>query len=155
MGVRASGAELYLAYARADIPPLFGLRHSEFWRQGFIRQGSNTFLLVTLDKSDHEAQFQYRDHFLSPTEFEWQSQNQTTKAGQAGISIADHQARDITVHLFVRAKARTAEGRGAPFYYLGPVDFRWWDGDKPITVQWVLKAAVPQQLWKEFGVPAP
>ena len=143
----------YKAYVRTDIPPLFGLKHSEFWRQGFIRQGNLTFLLVTLDKSGHQEEFKYKDHFVSPTEFQWQSQNQTAQQSKAGESIRDHRKMNIDVHLFVRAKGKTAEGRGAPFYYLGCVDFKSWEGDKPITVMWALKNPVPHQLWRELAVP--
>ena len=145
----------YKAYVRADIPPLFGLKHSEFWRQGFIRQGNNTFLLVTLDKSAQAEAFKYQDHFVSPSTFQWQSQNQTARDGKAGESIRDHQKLGIDVHLFVRATGKTAAGRGAPFYYLGCIDFVSWEGDRPITVQWRLRAAVPPLLWKELGIPQP
>jgi len=150
----SSGAAVpYKAYLRADIPPLFGLRHSEFWRQGFIRQGNLTFLLVTLDKSAHDEAFKYQDHFISSTEFQWQSQNQTTQTSKAGESIRDHRKLGIEVHLFVRAKGRGAEGRGAPFYYMGRVDFKSWEGNKPITVRWGMKSPVPKPLWTELGVP--
>jgi hypothetical protein len=147
-------AVLYKAYPRADIPPLFNLRHTEFWRQGFIRQPGHTFLLVTLDKSSHVAAFQYQDHFTSATEFQWQSQNQTTQASKAGQSIHDHRALGIDVHLFVRAKSKTPSGRGAPFYYLGLLNFKSWNGDKPITVDWTLQNPVPKALWSELNVPA-
>ena len=92
---------------------------------------------------------------MSPSTFQWQSQNQTARDGKAGESIRDHRKLGIDVHLFVRAKGKTAEGRGAPFYYLGGVDFVSWKGDRPITVQWSLRAAVPPLLWKELGIPEP
>ena len=154
VAVSSGAAVPYKAYVRADIPPLFGLKHSEFWRQGFIRQGNLTFLLVTLDKSGHEEAFKYQDRFISPNEFQWQSQNQTTQKSKAGESIRDHKQLGIAVHLFVRAKGKTPEGRGAPFYYLGRVNFKSWDGDKPITVRWVMQSSVPELLWKELGVNA-
>jgi superfamily II DNA or RNA helicase/HKD family nuclease len=152
IAVSSGAAVPYKAYVRADIPPLFGLKHSEFWRQGFIRQGNLTFLLVTLDKSAHEEAFKYQDHFISPNEFQWQSQNQTAQKSKAGESIRDHKKLGIDVHLFVRAKGKTPEGRGAPFYYLGRMDFKSWAGDKPITVQWIMQRPVPALLWKEFGI---
>jgi superfamily II DNA or RNA helicase/diadenosine tetraphosphate (Ap4A) HIT family hydrolase/HKD family nuclease len=154
VAVSSGAAVPYKAYVRADIPPLFGLKHSEFWRQGFIRQGNLTFLLVTLDKSAHEDAFKYQDHFISPNEFQWQSQNQTMQKSKAGESIRDHKKLGIDVHLFVRAKGKTPEGRGAPFYYLGRVNFESWEGDKPITVRWVMQSSVPELLWKELGVNA-
>ena len=146
---------LYKAYVRADIPPLFGLVYSGFyWQQGFIRQGQDTFLLVTLDKSAHEQAFQYQDHFITPSEFQWQSQNRTTQSSKDGLSIRDHAQLGISVHLFVRSKGKTPEGRGAPFYYLGRVIFNSWKGDKPITVKWNLEEPIPSLLWGELGVPS-
>jgi Domain of unknown function (DUF3427) len=153
-GIVAAGLPtLYKAYVRADIPPLFGLIYSSFyWQQGFIRQGDSTFLLVTLDKSAHEEAFRYQDHFVSPTEFQWQSQNRTTQSSKDGLSICDHVRMGIHVHLFVRSKGKTPDGRGAPFYYLGRVNFKSWHGEKPITVQWELQDSIPPLLWKELNV---
>jgi len=45
------------------------------------------------------------------------------------------------------------DGRGAPFYYCGPVEFLSWSGDKPITVIWRLSTAVPEPLREELAVP--
>jgi hypothetical protein len=106
--------------------------------------------LVTLDKSNHEAAFQYQDRFLSSTQLQWQSQNQTSQSSKAGISIRDHVKLGLAIHLFVRKKGKTQDGKGAPFYYLGKVNFRSWQGEKPITVQWNLACPVPDLLWKEF-----
>jgi len=154
VGANAIGAVVYKAYPRAEIAPLYGLTYSaSAWNQGFVRQGEHTFLLVTLDKADHTEAFQYKDHFVNPNEFQWQSQNRTTQASDAGQSIQSHIERGITVHLFVRAKAKTPDGRGAPFLYCGPVEFVSWNGEKPITVQWKLRTPVPSPLWAELEVP--
>jgi hypothetical protein len=108
---------------------------------------------VTLDKTDHEEAFQYRDHFLSPNEFEWQSQNRTTQKNNHGQLIKDHEQLGVTIHLFVRAKAKTREGKGETFLYCGLLDFESWSGEKPITVRWRLKTEVPAALRQELGVP--
>ena len=56
----------YNAYRRSEIAPLFDLPYSErYWGQGFVRQGNQTFLFVTLDKAENAENFEYRDHFLS------------------------------------------------------------------------------------------
>jgi hypothetical protein len=153
-GTSSVGTVPYKAYRRVEIAPLFGLPYSErYWGQGFVRQGNQTFLFVTLDKADQTEAFKYKDHFISANEFQWQSQNRTTQESDSGRSINAHKERGITVHLFVRAKPKLADGRGAPFYYCGPVEFLSWSGDKPITVVWRLSAAVPGPLWAELGVP--
>jgi hypothetical protein len=114
---------------------------------------NNTFLFVTLDKANQTEAFQYKDHFISANQFQWQSQNRTTQASESGQSICAHKERGITVHLFIRAKPKMADGRGAPFYYCGSVEFLSWTGDKPITVIWRLPTAVPEALREELGVP--
>lgn len=153
VGGRSVGAVPYKAYRRSEIAPLFDLPYSErYWGQGFVRQGNHTFLFVTLDKAEHAATFQYKDHFLSADRFQWQSQNRTTQQSEAGKSIQDHRGLGITVHLFVRAKGKTPSGTGAPFYYGGPVEFVSWTGEKPITVVWRLTKPVPSVLWKELSV---
>jgi superfamily II DNA or RNA helicase/HKD family nuclease len=154
VGGKSDGAVPYKAYRRSDIAPLFDLPYSErYWGQGFVRQGKHTFLFVTLDKAEHAENFQYKDHFLSADSFQWQSQNRTTQESDGGRSIRDHRSRGITVHLFVRAKAKTASGSGAPFYYCGPLEYVSWSGEKPITVVWKLTVSVPSPLWKELRVP--
>ncbi len=152
-GGRSVGVVPYKAYRRSEIAPLFDLPYSErYWGQGFVRQGNHTFLFVTLDKAEHAANFQYKDHFLSADHFQWQSQNRTTQQSEAGKSIQNHSARGITVHLFVRAKGKTPSGGGAPFYYCGPVEYMSWTGEKPITVIWKLLRSVPSALGKELDV---
>jgi hypothetical protein len=153
-GTNATGAVPYKAYRRADIAPLFGLPHSErYWGQGFVRQEKYTFLFVTLDKKDHVEAFQYKDHFLSPTEFQWQSQNRTTQESKDGASIQAPKEEGTSVQLFVRAKAKTRDGKGAPFLYCGALEFVSWSGEKPITVVWKLQTPVPEALRAELEVP--
>ena len=111
------------------------------------------FLLVTLDKAGHGAEFQYQDHFISRSEFEWQSQNRTARrAGRPGHPEPCG-ARNIAVHLFVRAQKKRAGGGSAPFVYCGDVQFMSWEGEKPITVQWKLPEEVPERLREVLGVP--
>jgi len=154
-GIAVVGAVPYKAYRRAEVAPLFGLPYSErYWGQGFVRQGHQMFLFVTLDKSEHADAFKYQDHFLSADIFQWQSQNRTTQASETGKAIAEHKARGIAVHLFVRARGKTPSGQGAPFYYCGPIDFISWSGDKPITVRWRLASPVPAPLRLEMGISA-
>jgi len=154
LGASAGRTVPYKAYRRAEIAPLFGLPYSErYWGQGFVRQGKHTFLFVTLDKTDHTETFQYKDHFLAADKFQWQSQNRTSQVSDAGRSIQTHSAQGIMVHLFVRGKSKLTDGRGAPFYYYGQVEFVSWSGDKPITVIWRLDNPVPHALWEEMAVP--
>jgi superfamily II DNA or RNA helicase/HKD family nuclease/diadenosine tetraphosphate (Ap4A) HIT family hydrolase len=153
-GTNVVGIQPYRRYRRDAIPNLFGLPYSErAWGQGFVRQGNTVFLFVTLDKTGHEEAFQYKDHFISPAEFEWQSQNRTTQKGDHGQLIRFHRERGAAIHLFVRSKAKTREGKGESFLYCGPVEFESWSGENPITVRWKLSVQVPSPLWTELNVP--
>ena len=145
---------LWKAYSREQIPGLFGLEfNAPVWQQGFVRRGDKTFLLVTLDKSTAADEHKYKDEFLSATDFQWQSQNQTTQASNAGQSIKEQKARGIEVLLFVRPRSKTRDGKAMPFVFCGQVDFISWDGDKPITVRGGLHNAVPDRLHLELKVP--
>jgi hypothetical protein len=113
-----------------------------------VVRGNDVFLLVTLDKGGHGAEFQYKDKFLSPTLFQWESQNRQRRDSEQGRMLRDHTARGIKVHLFVRRQKRDATGVGR-FVYCGPVQFQDWEGDQPITIRWALSGAVPERLRQE------
>ena len=116
-----------------------------------MRKEGHTFLLVTLDKQDADADFQYSDYFQDQSTFHWQSQNQTTPASKAGQSIKKHVAQGITVHLFVRQRKKEGN-KAAPFYYCGDLDFVDWEGGeekkKPISVTWRLQDELPKHLYE-------
>jgi len=149
--VAESGLTLWQSYVRSDIPPAFGLKFvPTVWNQGFVLQGGDMFLLVTLDKSLMPQEHRYGDRFISRDDFEWMSQNRTAQASKHGKAIQEHAARGISVHLLVRAQ-RKHGARGAPFIYCGNVDFTDWEGEKPIRVRWRLQAPLPDQLWSVFA----
>ena len=92
-GVGVQTPVLWKAYSREQIPSLFGLEfNASVWQQGFVRRGDKTFLLVTLDKSAAADEHKYKDEFLAPNSFQWQSQNRTTQASNDGKSIKEHAA---------------------------------------------------------------
>lgn len=106
---------------------------------------------MTLDKSGKSSDFQYKDRFLSPTLFQWESQNRTRRDDAQGRLISGHKAQGVPVHLFVRKTSKIAGGGSAPFVYRGDVEFVESEGGKPITVPWRLTEAVPDKLWADIG----
>jgi hypothetical protein len=140
-------------YAREAIPGLFGLKfNTSVWNQGFVFKNSQVFLLVTLDKSSAPAQHQYKDRFLSPDLFQWQSQNRQHRTGNVEQKLPRHVELGIPIHLFVRKAAKT-DGRTTPFVYCGTCEFVDWEGDRPITVRWRLMQALPPRWREVFGMP--
>ncbi len=148
-----SGLKLWERYHREAIPPALGLTFSQaIWNVGFIVRPPHIFLLVTLNKVDMNPDHRYADQFLSDREFNWQSQNRTTKTSKHGQMIHDHRAMGIHVHLLVRPTKRTGQ-TVTPFIYCGEVDFMSWEGNTPITVRFRLQEAVPRTLWSSLKVP--
>ncbi len=155
VGRRDGTLQLWRSYSREEIPRMFGLTFSpSIWQQGFIFQGGHIILLVTLDKDEHVDRFKYRDQFLSPDLFQWQSQNRTAQNGKHGQAIRDHEKLGIPVHLFVRSKTKGSHGGASPFLYSGRLRFQNWQGEKPITVQWRLDSPLPVELRTRLGVHA-
>jgi hypothetical protein len=148
LGRRDGELQLWRSYSREEIPPLFGFEFSTaIWNAGFVKRPGHIFLLTTLDKSGHGSAFQYKDHFISRSEFEWQSQNRTSQQSADGQDIRQHAERGFAVHLFVRGQKKTPRGGAAPFVYCGDVRFMEWESDRPITVRWKLPAEVPDGIW--------
>jgi superfamily II DNA or RNA helicase/diadenosine tetraphosphate (Ap4A) HIT family hydrolase len=147
------GAELWREYMRAEIPPYWGLEFSSAkWGQGFVRTDEHIFLLVTLDKGGLQAAHQYDDKFISSDIFQWVSQNRHTQEGKIGKVLKNHQLDNTPVHLFVRKRRLTQQGKAAPFMYCGDIEFVDWEGSKPITIRWRLKDRVPKYLHEIFGI---
>ena len=148
-----SGPELWRSYSREEIPPLFGLRFSTaVWNVGFVAKDQQIFLLVTLEKGDLIEEHQYEDKFVSPSQFRWKSQNRTTQASKHGQMLQLHKERKIPIHLFIR-RSKKIQGNPAPFYYCGSVNFAKWEGECPITIDWILPEPVPKNLQSLFRVP--
>jgi superfamily II DNA or RNA helicase len=155
MGMAAQkqeGLRLWERYLRDAIGPAFGLPFREaIWNAGFVPQPPHIFLLVTLEKDGMVDEHRYSDHFLSDTEFSWQSQNRTTQASKHGQMIRDHKARGFHVHLLVR-KTKKIGSKPAPFIYCGEVDFVRWESEQPITVTWRLRQTVPPSLFQALKI---
>ncbi len=144
---------LWHRYSRDAIPALFNCSYDATrWRQGYVFENNQVFLLVTLGKADLPKDHAYSDHFLSPAQFEWQSQNQMRRGDTRSTRISDHDTLGIPLRLFVR-KSKRVGGRTAPFVYCGELTFEEWKRDNPITVRYQLNEAVPEALWDELGVP--
>jgi superfamily II DNA or RNA helicase/diadenosine tetraphosphate (Ap4A) HIT family hydrolase/HKD family nuclease len=146
-GRRTDAIEHWREYPRRAIPSLFGFKFSEaLWNSGLVSLPGHLFLLVTIDKSGKSKDHQYRDRFLSPAVFQWESQNRTRRASKPGELIREHASRGVAVHLFVRRTGKLLGGGAAPFLYCGDVQFENWEGDQPITVRWRLSEPLPDHV---------
>ena len=142
------------AYARDQIPPLFGAPFTSAQRQvGVIHLPvpKRLLLLVTLDKQGMQQAHRYQDKFDSRTVFKWQSQNRTGPEGKIGQIISKHRDMGYQVHLFVRRTA-SHDGRAAPFVYCGELDFQESHGERPMNVIWRLHTPLDDETARKLGV---
>jgi hypothetical protein len=143
-----AGPETGRSYRRDEVPALLGMSGGgRAWQTGIVFQGQQMVLFVTLEKEGQPAEYAYRDRFLAPDRFQWQSQNRTPQGGTVGQAIRHHEERGIEVHLFVRRRAK-ADGRTLPFVYCGRLRFESWEGAKPITVRWQLERGLSEAVYR-------
>ncbi|MEP6494796.1 MAG: DUF3427 domain-containing protein [bacterium] len=148
----SSGPELWKAYKRSDIAERLGVKLvGREPQSGIVTRPKLIVLFVTIDKSGMAEEHRYQDQFVSPNEFQWQSQNRTAQSSEFAQRLRDHVNLGIRVHLCVRARAKV-NGVTMPFVYCGELAFVRWEGEKPITVWWRLRSAVPANLREKLGI---
>ncbi|MDG1206305.1 MAG: DUF3427 domain-containing protein, partial [Pseudomonadales bacterium] len=146
--------DLYLhnSFMREEIPALFGLEfNTGLWQSGHVcpKGHPDQYLFVTLNKQSHAVDHRYHDYFIDRQTFHWQSQNSTTPKGAKGKRIVNHVKNDGRVFLFVR-KNKLERGKGAPFYYCGNVSYQTHEGEKPMSVKWLLDRPLSEELFDLF-----
>ena len=147
--------KLYYEYSMRDTALLCNYKkiHSSFRGQGLITSAKpDYFIFVNLHKNaDIKESINYKDKFITPGVFQWQTPNSTSQNSELGKDIIFSYKRGINLHLFVR-KFEEVEGITQPFIYLGKVipfsDSA--EGDKPITIQFALENRVPEELYLDF-----
>ena len=140
-------------YTRAEA--LLALGDGSFEKPPTSREGvrwlsdiDTDALFVTLRKSDrhYSPSTRYRDYAISPRFFHWESQSTTSSGSPTGRRYRRQREDRTNVLLFVRENRTTANGSGAPFTCLGPVNFVSSEGDRPMQITWELREPMPEQL---------
>jgi hypothetical protein len=95
----------------------------------------------------------YADRAISPTLFQWESQNATSEASPTGQRYVNHRERGSSVHLFFR-ESKDAEGDlGAPAYlYAGPATYVSHTGERPMRIIWKLDYELPADIFHDARV---
>ncbi|MBT2655017.1 DEAD/DEAH box helicase [Bacillus sp. ISL-18] len=144
--------KLYEQYQMIDAALLSNYRkiHSSFRGSGLLANGNEYFLFIDLHKEeDVKESINYKDKFINPHEFQWQSVNSTTQQSERGKNIIFNKQRGVNLHLFIR-KYREIDGKTEPYIYIGKGNSVYFEGDKPITVRMELENEVPASLYTEF-----
>ena len=104
-------------------------------------------LLVTLDKAAATKEhLRYRYFPLNEQQFHWQSKARTTRESTEGRRHLDPARYGVMLLLFVRERADERAGVTMAFRYLGPVEPDGAEGERPITIEWRLRYAMPREV---------
>ncbi|WP_426416762.1 DUF3427 domain-containing protein [Aestuariirhabdus sp. LZHN29] len=143
---------IHRSFMREEIPSLFGLEfNTGLWQNGHVRPKGHAdqYLFVTLNNQGRIKNQKFHDYFIDSKTLHWESQNSVTPSSSKGKAIIEHALLNSNVHLFVR-KHRLIGGKGAPFYYCGPIFYRSHKGQNPMSVVWDLKVTLSEELSHAF-----
>jgi superfamily II DNA or RNA helicase/HKD family nuclease len=141
---RYSREEALAAFGMTDLAGTFG--SGVRW----VPDERADLFFVTLIKTEghFSPTTMYADSAVTPTLFQWESQNTTTEASPVGQRYVHHRERGSSVHLFVR-ETKTADGAlGVPPYlYAGPMTYQSHTGNRPMRILWRLHHALPGDVF--------
>jgi superfamily II DNA or RNA helicase len=147
--------ELHCNYTRDQVLVSLGVKNPENIREGvkFIPELKTDILFVTLNKSDkdYSPTTMYEDYLLSDRLFHWQSQSTTSEGSVTGRRYTSHRETGNNILLFVREFKKTVDGLGAPYTFLGMVNYKSHEGSNPMNIIWELEKAVPAKYMKKIG----
>ena len=119
-------------------------------------EDGNTFIFAGLNK-DEVGKLNYKDKFISPRIFQWESKNNTTVDNAEGIKLLNTKK----VFLFIR-KMKTEDGVTLPFTYFGTGHFENLresyteeDGKRYPTLMFdiILDNRIPKDYYLDFEIP--
>ena len=144
--------KLYEQYKRTEVALLVNCKNkqSSFRSGGLVPYGNDYFLFVDLHKEkDIKESINYKDEFISRSEFQWQTPNTTSQSSDVGKNIIYNKDRGIRLHLFVR-KYKEIDKKVQPYIYIGKANTIAFEGEKPITVRFKLENKISESLYTEF-----
>ncbi len=146
---RYSREEALAAFGMEDLAGTFG--SGVKW----VPNDQADVFFVTLVKSEthFSPTTMYADHAISPTLFQWESQNNTTERSAVGQRYINHREMGSSVHLFVR-ETKTADGTlgTPPYLYAGPMTYVSHTGERPMRILWQLDHALPADVFRAAKV---
>ena len=111
--------KLYGNYYKEQIMRVLCLENLMFMKGTKFDSDGVTYLFVGLKKDkDKQERTNYKDKFITPTIFQWESENNTTETNSIGKKLLNTKV----AHLFVR-KMDDEDGITLPFTYFGTGHF--------------------------------
>lgn len=152
---------LHARYLSVELSAAFDHRSKAGPFRGFpkgvetVGGGKYDLLLTTLEKSpDVKAHLKYRDFPLEATRFHWQSMSSTTQHTREGRRHLDPVGEKCTSLLLVRETDKDARLVTNGFVYLGPVSPDSVEGERPLTIEWRLRYAMPAAMLQHGRIAA-
>lgn len=146
--------KLYSEYSQREVGLMTNYRNTHSAFRGSTLQdkkgGKLYFLFIDLHKEDDiDESINYKDKFISRSQFQWESPNKTSLKSLTGLNLTNNLDRGITVHLFVR-KYKTVNKVTQRYTYIGTSDAISHKNEKPIEIQYALHNKMPTVLYQEF-----
>lgn len=124
---------------------------SAFRGSGLIVNGKEFFLFVNLHKeADIREAINYKDQFITPRLFQWESPNTTSRKSERGQDLIYNYRRGVNLHLFAR-KFETIDNVIQPFTYFGKLICQNAENDRPILMHLALENEVPPDIFFELS----
>ena len=148
---------VHARYTRDEALGAFGVSNPGTVRQGvkWVADERADVFFVTLRKTERHFSptTMYADRAVTPSLFQWESQNTTSEASPMGQRYLNHERLGSTVHLFIRETKEGDGGLGAPPYlYAGKMTYRSHTGDRPLRILWQLAEDLPADIFHDARV---
>lgn len=90
----------------------------------------------------------YADRAISPSLFQWESQNATSESSKTGQRYIHQREQGSSIHLFFRDSKEADGDLGAPAYlYAGPASYVSHSGERPMRIIWKLDHDLPADVF--------
>ncbi|MCC6433944.1 MAG: DUF3427 domain-containing protein [Acidimicrobiales bacterium] len=144
---------LHARYSLAELLAAFGVPKPSTSRGAGVKwipeEQADVFWLNLRKTEKHfSPTTMYADRAISPTLFQWESQNSSHPEAGAGERYVHHRDRGSSVHLFFRETKEADGDLGAPPYlYAGPATYVRHTGDRPMRIIWKLDHELPADVF--------
>lgn len=151
---------IHARYSLAELLAAFGVRNPAASRGSGVKwvepERADVFWFNLRKTEKHfSPSTMYADRAISPSRFQWESQNSTSAASKTGDRYIHHAERESSVHLFFRDSKQADGALGAPAYlYAGPATYVSHNGDRPMRIIWHLHHDLPADRFHAARVAA-
>ena len=151
---------VHARYSLAELLAAFGVANPAASRGSGVKwvktEGADVFWFNLRKTEKHfSPTTMYADRAISPSLFQWESQNATSSSSPVGERYIFHRDRGSSVHLFFRDSKESDGDLGAPAYlYAGPASYVSHTGDRPMRILWKLDHELPADVFHAARVAA-